>query len=93
MKKGTESPCFDDILSAYRWEGVDMDIHDLTHSLLGLAIIALVIAISIFPLWRIIARTGHNPALSLFGIVPLFGLILLWWLAFAEWPNHPTANG
>jgi Kef-type K+ transport system membrane component KefB len=65
---------------------------DMGHLLLGIAIMALVIAIWIVPLWRILARTGHSPALSLVAIVPIFGLILLWWLAFAEWPNHPTTN-
>ena len=54
-----------------------MDTHDITHLLLGIAIMAVVIAIWIVPLWRILARTGHNPALSLVAIVPLFGLILL----------------
>jgi hypothetical protein len=69
-----------------------MQVHDITHNLVGLAIMAFVIAIWIIPLWRILARTGHTPALSLFGIVPIFGLILLWWLAFTDWPNYPTTN-
>ncbi len=69
-----------------------MNTQDITHLLLGIAIMAVVIAIWIVPLWRILARTGHSPALSLVAIVPLFGLILLWWLAFANWPNYPSAN-
>jgi hypothetical protein len=69
-----------------------MQTDDLMHLLLGIAIMALLIAIWIVPLWRILARTGHHPALSLVSIVPLFGLILLWWLAFTEWPSCPTAK-
>jgi hypothetical protein len=40
----------------------------------------------IFPLWRIIGRTGRHPALALFGLFPPTALILLWWLAYTTWP-------
>jgi hypothetical protein len=49
-------------------------------------VILLFIALWVYPLWRIIGRTGHHPALSLVAIFPVAGLIVLWWLAFARWP-------
>jgi hypothetical protein len=62
--------------------GVGMGAMSLWHWL----ILALVIFAWIFPLWRIIGRTGHHPALALIGFFPLTALILLWWLAYARWP-------
>jgi hypothetical protein len=49
-------------------------------------IAALFVFLWIFPLWRIIGRTGRHPALALFGLFPLTALILLWWLAYTTWP-------
>jgi len=49
----------------------------------GLVVLILIIV----PLWRICARAGFNPALSLIAIIPLLGfLIVAAILAFAEWP-------
>jgi hypothetical protein len=49
-------------------------------------LVLLVIALWVYPVWRIIDRTGHHPALSLLAFFPPLGLILLWWLAFTDWP-------
>ncbi len=38
------------------------------------------------PAWRIVKRTGMNPALSLLMLVPLANIVFLWLFAFAEWP-------
>jgi hypothetical protein len=59
-----------------------MDEISAWHLLIG----ALIVFLWIFPLWRIIGRTGRHPALALFGIFPLTALILLWWLAYTSWP-------
>jgi len=40
----------------------------------------------LIPLWKLLSRTGRSPWLILLGIVPLFGLVLLWWIAFSRWP-------
>ena len=50
------------------------------------ALLAFLIFLWVFPLWRIIGKAGYHPAVSLFAIFPAIGLILLWWLAFARWP-------
>jgi hypothetical protein len=51
-----------------------------------LVLLALLLFLWVFPLWRIIGKAGHLPFLSLFAIFPAVGLILLWWLALALWP-------
>ncbi|HIC82194.1 MAG TPA: hypothetical protein EYP07_14725 [Kiloniellaceae bacterium] len=49
----------------------------------------------IYPLWRIFARAGLPPALSLMVFLPLGGLVAPMILAFAQWPNAqaPSAQG
>jgi hypothetical protein len=49
------------------------------------ALLAFLIFLWVFPLWRIIGKAGYPPAISLFAIFPALGLVLLWWLAFARW--------
>jgi hypothetical protein len=44
-----------------------------------------VIAI-VWPAWRICSRAGFPGALGLLIMVPLLNLVLLYVLAFAEWP-------
>ncbi len=49
------------------------------------AVIAFVLLV--IPLWKICARAGFNPALSLLAIIPLLGLLIVAGvLAFSEWP-------
>lgn len=50
-------------------------------------IVLLFVFLWVFPLWHIVKRAGHPPAISLLAIFPVVGLILLWWLAFARWPS------
>jgi hypothetical protein len=51
----------------------------------------LVIPIAIIPYWKIFGKAGFAPALSLLIIVPLANLIVLYYVAFAEW--KPRAAG
>ena len=39
------------------------------------------------PYWRIFGKAGFPPALSLLMIVPLVNLVMIYYLAFAEWPG------
>ena len=41
----------------------------------------------IYPLWRIFARAGLPPPLSMLVFLPLGGLVAPMILAFAQWPN------
>jgi hypothetical protein len=54
--------------------------------LFGYWLIGLIIAI--IPLWRICARTGHSPWLSLLIAIPLINIIFIYYLAFSDWPSQ-----
>ncbi|NIA68142.1 hypothetical protein HBA54_06020 [Pelagibius litoralis] len=41
----------------------------------------------IYPFWRVFARAGLPPALSLLVFLPLGGFIAPMILAFSRWPN------
>jgi hypothetical protein len=40
----------------------------------------------VWPLWRVCSRAGFPGALALLAIIPLGLIVLLFVLAFAEWP-------
>jgi hypothetical protein len=44
------------------------------------------VVIVIWPVWRICSRAGFPGALGLLIMVPILNLVLLYILAFAEWP-------
>jgi hypothetical protein len=46
----------------------------------------------IIPFWRIYARTGQAGALSLLMLIPVVNIIMLYVLAFADWPLEREAN-
>ncbi len=50
---------------------------------LGFIIIGLIIVV---PFWKIFTKAGFNSALSILMIVPIVNLIMMYYLAFAEWP-------
>jgi hypothetical protein len=51
-----------------------------------LCIIAVVIAVFIWPAWRICRKAGYPGVLALAFFVPLLNIALVLFLAFAEWP-------
>ena len=60
--------------------------------LLILLVVILFSFIYVIPFWRILKRTGFNPALSLLAIIPLVKLIALYYFAFSDWPNENKLN-
>jgi hypothetical protein len=42
--------------------------------------------IMIIPFWQIFKKAGFNPALSILMLVPIANIIIIFYLAFAEWP-------
>lgn len=51
-------------------------------------IFVVMIALLLFPLWKIFGKTGMSPYLSLLILIPgLGGLICILILAFADWPD------
>ncbi len=53
-----------------------------------LVIIAVVSVIVVLPFWKIFAKAGFPGALSLTQLVPILNVIVLFYVAFAEWPIH-----
>lgn len=43
-------------------------------------------AVLIIPMWKICSRAGYSPWLSIMFLVPILNILLLYYLAFAEWP-------
>ncbi|HEY1492270.1 MAG TPA: hypothetical protein VGF35_06560 [Steroidobacteraceae bacterium] len=56
----------------------------------GWIILALIM---IAPFWRLCRRVGHSPWLSLLMFVPLANVILLYYIAFGDWPAQRGAAG
>lgn len=42
--------------------------------------------IAIIPFWKICTRVGISPWVSLLWLVPVVGLIFVYYLAFTDWP-------
>lgn len=57
----------------------------------------IVAAIAVVPFWRLCARVGYSPWLSLLIVVPLVNLGFIYFLAFSQWPSQkgtaPSAPG
>lgn len=63
-----------------------------------LLIIIVMTAVIVVPFWRIFSKAGFSGAFSLLMLIPLLNLIMIFVLAFAEWPalrqqNDSTASG
>jgi type VI protein secretion system component VasK len=42
--------------------------------------------IAVVPYWQIFKKAGFSPALSILMLVPLVGLVVLFVVAFSDWP-------
>jgi uncharacterized protein (DUF983 family) len=60
-------------------EGLFQPLH-----LLRIAIIGFVVLV---PFWQIFKKAGFSPWLSLLTMIPLAGLFVLYYVAFARWPE------
>jgi uncharacterized protein (DUF983 family) len=52
----------------------------------NLLIMLIAAIIVIIPFWRIFAKAGYSGWLSLLMVIPLVNIIMLYFLAFADWP-------
>jgi hypothetical protein len=52
-----------------------------------LLIVTLIGGFLVVPFWRIFTKAGFPGALSFLMIFPMLNLIMLFYLAFAEWPS------
>ena len=51
-----------------------------------LFVICFIFAIFILPFWKIFTKAGFPGWLSLFLLIPIANILVLFFLAFAEWP-------
>lgn len=56
---------------------------------LWMLLIAIVV---VTPVWRICQRAGYSGWLGLLILLPVLNLLLLYFLAFAEWPVEKDRN-
>jgi hypothetical protein len=47
----------------------------------------------VVPYWFIFRKAGFHPALSLLMIIPFAGVIMRFFLAFADWPSLKKTDG
>jgi hypothetical protein len=64
-----------------------MGILGATEILLILFVVLIFTIIVLIPYWRIFRKAGFQPPLSLLMILPLVNVVMLYYLAFAEWPS------
>jgi hypothetical protein len=46
----------------------------------------IVVLLVIWPICRLVSKTGYSGAWGLLFVVPLINVIALWFFAFTEWP-------
>ena len=56
---------------------------------LWLLVIAIVVVI---PVWRICQRTGFPGWISILVLIPVLNLVLLYFIAFADWPSDTAGS-
>ena len=54
--------------------------------ILEIMLVIIVGVISIVPFWRIFSKAGFPAPLSLLMLLPLVNIVMIFFLAFAEWP-------
>jgi len=52
--------------------------------------VLLVGAIIVVPFWKIFEKAGFPPAMSFFMLIPVVNLVMVYVLAFSEWPSRRT---
>jgi hypothetical protein len=56
----------------------------------GLLLYLIVSIFVIIPFWRIFAKAGFHPTLSLLTVVPIVNLFTIYYIAFSVWLIHKT---
>ena len=50
-------------------------------------VVSIAVVVLLVPYWRIFKKAGFPPALSLLMVIPLVNIVMLYYLAFTEWPS------
>lgn len=48
-------------------------------------------AVIVIPFWKICARVGFTPWLSLLVLIPIANLVFIYFLAFSPWPARESS--
>lgn len=56
------------------------------HWIIIITVMLLTLAVSVIPPWIIVRKAGYHPALSLLGLIPGVGIIMIWVFALSDWP-------
>ncbi len=51
------------------------------------------VLLAVIPYWMICKKAGFPPAMSLLMLVPIGNIVLLFYLAFADWPALRNSPG
>lgn len=51
-----------------------------------LLILVFIVVCLVVPQWKIFSKAGYSGALSLAMLVPFVNVIVLWFVAFSDWP-------
>lgn len=62
------------------------------HWFIILLVITPLMALLVVPTWRILQRAGFNGAWALLMLVPIVGILVLWFVSFSKWPADPSGR-
>lgn len=51
-------------------------------------VFAILVAVVLYPVGRILNRIGFSPLWSVLALIPLVNLLALWVLAYSNWPGN-----
>jgi hypothetical protein len=57
-----------------------------------LFIVFFIVILSVLPFWKIFGKAGFSPWLSVLMLVPVVQIVLLYFIAFADWPALQQPN-
>jgi hypothetical protein len=57
---------------------------------LELVVVAVICGLVIWPFWKIFTKAGFCGWLSLTQVIPIVNLLVLFYVAFAQWPAYRT---
>jgi len=60
--------------------------HGFGFGIFGCLWAAMVLALVVFPLWRICEKMGYPGPVSLLMFLPVVNIVMVWVLAMSEWP-------
>jgi hypothetical protein len=73
-------------------EALAMDMH-MEMPIRPLYLWVVIAILIVVPTWRILRRVGFSGWWSVFAVVPVLNVILLYVVAFAPWPQERSASG